>query len=354
MNLRSYRTLGRSGVVVSPMALGAMTFGRSGWGADRDGSFAIMDAYIEAGGNLIDTAETYSDGASEALVGAYMAERGLRDQIVLSTKFSWNTAKGNPNAGGNGRKNMLRALDGSLKRLKTDYIDVYWMHFWDMTTPCEEVLQSFDDLVRSSKIRYFALSDVPAWYATRMATLAAERGLHAPIAIQLEYSLVERTLEREHIPASAELGLAVLPWSPLGGGFLTGKYQRQDTAEDGFTGEGRLAQDNPLGKSKFTPRNWDILDVVRDIAAARACSPAQIALAWVASQPGVTSTLIGASTVGQVQANIDALAIALTGDECDRLAAASADAPAFPYAAFNPFVRDRLFSENVTPWSRLR
>ncbi len=225
MNLTAFRTLGRSGLIVSPIALGTMTFGTPRWGAPDDVSESIFHAYVDAGGNFIDTADVYALGRSEELIGGYVRDRSLRDQLVLATKFSFHGGEpGNPNAGGNGRKNMYRAIEGSLRRLQTDYIDLYWMHVWDMVTPVEEVLQSLGDLVRSGKIRYFGFSDLPAWYATKAATVASAHGIPAPIALQLEYSLVERSIEREHLPAARDGGLGVCPWSPLAGGFLAGKY----------------------------------------------------------------------------------------------------------------------------------
>jgi aryl-alcohol dehydrogenase-like predicted oxidoreductase len=352
MDLTSYRTLGRSGLVVSPMALGAMTFGKERWGIDQAGAGAIMDFYIEAGGNFIDTAEAYADGRSEEIVGRYIAERGLRDRMVLATKFSWNRDKGNPNAGGNGRKNIHRAVEGSLKRLGTDYIDLYWLHFWDMVTPVEEVLDSLVDLVRAGKIRYFALSDVPAWYMTKMAVIARERGVPGPIALQLEYSLVERTIENEHIPSAVDQGIAVMPWSPLAGGFLSGKYRRSDESTGGFSGDGRLARDNPFGSSKFIERNWALLDVLEQVATAMEHSPAEVALAWLLRRPGVTSTITGASRPEQLGTNLSALGIDITDEHADRLEKASAPVPVFPYAAFNATVNRTIFGgTSVTGWT---
>ncbi len=199
----------------------------------------IFDAYVEAGGNFIDTADVYVKGVSEELVGRYIAEGKLRDRLVLATKFTFSAEPGNANAGGNGRKNMHRALEGSLKRLQTDYVDLYWQHAWDQVTPVEEVLQSMGDLVRAGKIRYFALSDVPAWYATQMATLAAVRGVPGPIALQMPYSLAERSIEREHVPAAKQLGLGITPWGALAAGLLTGKYSR-DADGTVKSGGGRL------------------------------------------------------------------------------------------------------------------
>ncbi len=211
MTLTDFRTLGRSGLVVSPLALGTMTFGTARWGSDDEVSQAVFTAYVEAGGNFIDTADVYSGGRSEEMLGGYVAARKLRDQLVLATKFGFGAQPGNPNAGGNGRKQIYRALEGSLRRLKTDYVDMYWLHVWDTVTPAAEVLQTLGDLVRAGKIRYFGLSDMPAWYATQLATLAQAHGVPGPIAMQLEYSLVERTTEREHVPAARALGLGVVP-----------------------------------------------------------------------------------------------------------------------------------------------
>ena len=253
MSLSNFRTLGRSGLIDSPLALGTMTFGTQRWGSPDAVSQAIFDGYVAAGGNFIDTADVYAGGRSEELVGHYMQERSLRDKLVLATKFGFNSQAGNPHAGGNGRKNIYRALEGSLRRLNTDFIDLYWLHVWDMVTPVEEVLQTLGDLVRSGKIRYFGFSDMPAWYATKAATLAAAHAVPGPIAMQMEYSLAARTLEQEHLPAARECGLGITPWSPLAAGFLAGKYEREGNTA---TGTGRLTGPNPFGNTKFTDHNW--------------------------------------------------------------------------------------------------
>lgn len=207
MNLTDFRTLGHSGLIVSPLALGTMTFGAPRWGSSDTVSASVFNAYLEAGGNFLDTADIYSDGRSEEMLGVYIASRRLRDQVVLATKFTWHGGEpANVNGGGNGRKNIHRALEGSLRRLCTDVIDLYWMHAWDVVTPVEEVLQSLGALQQSGKIRYFGFSDVPAWYAAKAATFAADHAVSGPIALQLEYSLVERSIEREHIPAARESG----------------------------------------------------------------------------------------------------------------------------------------------------
>lgn len=346
MSLIDFRTLGRSGLVVSPMCLGTMTFGTAGWGADDAAARAIFDAYREAGGNFVDTADIYAGGKSEEMVGRFVADTGSRDDIVLATKFAFNAQPGNPNAGGNGAKNIYRALEGSLKRLGTDYIDLYWMHIWDGVTPVADILQTLGDLVRSGKIRYFAFSDMPAWLAMKATTIADLRGIPAPIAMQLEYSLIERSIEREHIPAAHEAGIALMPWSPLGGGFLTGKYDRATIA-----GKGRLGGANPFGDAKFTDRNWDILDTLRAVAAELERPLAPVALAWVMARPGVTSTIVGASKVAQLQDNIAALQIALSPGQTDRLTAASALVPGFTDGLGTAPVQRMIFGgHNVQGW----
>lgn len=342
MKLTDYRTLGRSGLIVSPLSLGTMTFGTKRWGASDEVAQSIFNEYVDAGGNFIDTADVYAGGRSEELVGQYIADRSLRDRVVLATKFSFsggsgagNPIQGGPNLGGNGRKNIYRALEGSLRRLKTDYVDLYWMHVWDTVTPVEELLQSLGDLVRAGKIRYFALSDLPAWYAAKAATLAQVHHVPGPIALQMEYSLVERTIEQEHVPAARECGLGLVPWSPLAGGFLSGKYERGDT-DKRATGEGRLSGSNPFGDSKFTDRNWAILDTLRDVAGAMDRPVAQVALAWVLAQPGVGSVLIGASKTGQLADNIASLAIQFTPEQRRILTERSAPAPVGVYPIFEP------------------
>ena len=340
MSLTNYHTLGRSGLVVSPLALGTMTFGTARWGSTDEASAAIFEAYVGAGGNFIDTADVYAGGRSEALLGSLIADRRLRDKLVLASKFGFNTEAGNPHAGGNGRKHIYQALEGSLRRLKTDYLDLYWLHVWDVVTPAEEVLQTLGDLVRAGKIRYFGLSDMPAWYAAKLATLAQAHAVPGPIAMQLEYSLVERSIEREHVPAARECGLGLTPWSPLAAGFLAGKYAR---TEAGASGEGRLSGPNPFGNSKFTDRNWRVLDALRTVATQLGRPLAQVALAWVAGQPGVTAPIIGASTLAQLQDNLAALDLRLSPEQQRALEAASALEPGFPDGIFSPAVNRSIF-----------
>ena len=356
MSLTDFRTLGRSGLVVSPLALGTMTFGPGGWNADDRTARAIFDAYRDAGGNFIDTADIYSGGESERLIGQFLKDSGSRDDVVLATKFGFNgsanplsdrqSGGGNPNAGGAGAKNIHRALDASLRRLGTDHIDLYWMHIWDGVTPVAEIVQTLGDLVRAGKILYYALSDMPAWLAMQAATIARERGVPGPIAMQLESSLVARDVEGEHFPAAQEAGMAVVPWSPLAGGFLTGKYARGDTADTG-----RLSGANPFGDSKFAERNWDILDVLKAVSAEIDRPPAQVALAWVMARKGVGSTLIGARTVAQLESNIAATTIALSDDQLQRLDHASAPVPGFSASLGQPSVRRMVFGgHGVAGW----
>lgn len=356
MSLTHYRALGRSGLVVSPLCLGTITFGPGDWGADEAASRAIFDAYREAGGNFVDTADIYSGGISEEFVGRFIKDTGSRDEIVLATKFGFNGSRsplaanqdraGNPHAGGAGSKNIHRALEASLKRLGTDYIDLYWMHIWDGVTPVEEIVQTLGDLMRAGKIRYYAFSDMPAWLAIKAATIATERRVPGPIAMQVEYSLVARDIEAEHIPAAREGGMGVMPWSPLAGGFLTGKYNRDDTADTG-----RLSGANPFGNSKFIDRNWEILATLKEVAAEQDRTPAQVALAWVMAQRGVVSTLVGARSVAQLSGNIAATQITLTSDQMNRLDQISALTRGFSASLTTPMVRRMVYGgHEVAGW----
>jgi aryl-alcohol dehydrogenase-like predicted oxidoreductase len=339
--MNEYTTLGRSGLRVSPLCLGTMTFGTEwGWGADQDVSRALFDRYTEAGGNFVDTADMYTGGKSEEMLGRFIAERRLRDRIVLATKFTFNAESGNPNAGGNGRKNIYRALEGSLRRLQTDYVDLYWLHAWDTVTPVEEVVSTLNDLVRAGKIRHYGFSDTPAWYVARAQTLAEKEGKERLIALQLEYSLVERNIEREHIPAATELGLGLCPWSPLASGFLTGKYKN-----DGKNPSGRLeivkGSANPTF-ARFNERNWNILAVLVEVAQELGRSPAQVALNWAATQPCVTSTILGASKLSQLDDNLSAIEFSIPSELRQRLDEASAIPSIHPYMFYEPFLQSGI------------
>jgi aryl-alcohol dehydrogenase-like predicted oxidoreductase len=352
MRLNEYTTLGRSGLLVSPLCLGTMTFGTEwGWGAEESVSRGLFERYIEAGGNFIDTADGYTGGKSEEMLGKFIAERKLRDRVVLATKFTFNAEPENPNAGGNGRKNIYRALEGSLRRLQTDYIDLYWLHAWDTITPVEEVISTLSDLVSAGKIRYYGFSDTPAWYLSRAYTLAEKENKARLIALQLEYSLVERNIEREHIPAALELGLGICPWSPLASGFLSGKYKRD--GNDG-AGNGRLGKVKDSGNptfAKFTPENWKILDVLLEVAREMNRPPAQVALNWVASQPGVTSTILGASKLSQLEDNLNAIEFSIPSDLRRKLNDVGAPATIHPYMFFEPFIQGMIHGASVRAWS---
>jgi aryl-alcohol dehydrogenase-like predicted oxidoreductase len=354
VTLTDFRTLGRSGLVISPLALGTMTFGTQRWGSSDDVSETIFNTYVEAGGNFLDTADVYSGGRSEELVGDYIAKRKLRDKVVLATKFGFNAEKGNPNASGNGRKNIYRALEGSLRRLKTDYVDFYWLHVWDMVTPVEEVLQTLGDLVRAGQIRYFGFSDMPAWYVTKAATLAQAYNIPGPIAMQLEYSLVERSIELEYVPAAHDGGLGVIPWSPLAGGFLSGKYQQdaegKETRSVKATGQGRLSGANPFGDTKFTEHNWRVLDTLKAVATEQGRPPAQVALAWASAQAGITSLLLGASKLEQLHDNLASLEISLTPEQLKKLDEASAPTSGFSTYFQKNLVNRIVFGSRVQGW----
>jgi aryl-alcohol dehydrogenase-like predicted oxidoreductase len=343
MQLNEYSTLGRSGLRVSPLSLGTMTFGTEwGWGAEEGVSRSLFDRYIDAGGNFVDTADGYTGGKSEEMLGKFILERKLRDRVVLATKFTFNQERGNPNAGGNGRKNIYRALQGSLRRLQTDYVDLYWLHAWDTITPVEEVVSTLNDLVREGKIRHYGFSDTPAWYVARAYTLAEKEAKERLIALQLEYSLAERNIEREHVPAAQELGLGICPWSPLASGFLTGKYKRE---RDGGSGDGRLEKmkdsGNP-GFKKFNEQNWKILDELLNVSTQLGRSPAQVALNWVATQPGITSTILGASKLSQLEDNLSSIEFSIPAELRKRLDAVSAPASIHPYVFFEPFIQGMI------------
>ncbi|WP_372810668.1 aldo/keto reductase [Litorivivens sp.] len=238
MKLDDYRLLGRSGLRVSPLSLGTMTFGMPGWGTNLDEAEQMLNLYMELGGNFIDTANFYASGESEAMVGKLVSAR--RQQMVVATKYSLTMRKGDPNACGNQRKNMVQAVEDSLRRLQSDYIDLLYLHLWDNRTPVEEILRAFDDLVRAGKILYAGISDTPAWQISRMQAVADLRGWSPLVALQVPYNLTERTVEREFMPMAREMGLGVLPWSPLAGGVLSGKYSRDDLKAK--PGGGRFAQ----------------------------------------------------------------------------------------------------------------
>jgi aryl-alcohol dehydrogenase-like predicted oxidoreductase len=267
-----------------------------------------------------------------------VAAGNLRDRVVIATKFTFNAAAGNPNAGGNGRKNIYRALEGSLRRLQTDYIDLYYLHVWDTLTPVEEVVSTMNDLVRAGQIRHWGLSDAPAWYIARAQTLAEKEGKVRITTLQFEYSLVERNIEREHIPAAQELGIGLCPWSPLASGFLSGKYKREGNTG---RGDGRLtAVGSPF--ERFTEHNWRVLDVLQRVAEEVGKTAAQVALNWVATQPGVTSTILGATKVAQLNDNLASIEFTIPAEIRRQLDHASALDLVHPYVFFEPGFQSRI------------
>ena len=320
-----YRLLGKSGLRVSELCLGTMTFGEDwGWGSSKDESREVFDAFLEAGGNFIDTANVYTNGTSETLLGEFLGSR--RDSTVLATKYTNAMPGADPNAGGNHRKNMMRSVEASLKRLRTDYIDLYWVHIWDRITPAEEMMRAFDDLVRQGKILHAGVSDMAAWAVARSNTLAELRGWTPFVGLQIEYSLIERTVERELLPMAEAMGLGVTAWSPLGSGVLTGKY-----AEGKAEADARM--NSPMLKD-FVPAEGRIKGVVAEVmGVAREVgrSPAQVALAWLRHRPTPVIPIIGARRLAQLRDNMACLDLALDADQLGRLDAASRVDLGFPH-----------------------
>ncbi len=331
--LDNYRLLGRSGLRVSPLSLGAMTFGVSPdeWGTPEDEAGRMLDHYMDRGGNFIDTANFYGGmGGSEKLLGKLM--KGKREQLVVATKYSLTMRPGDPNAAGNQRKNMVRAVEASLERLDTDYIDLFYLHVWDSRTPVEEILRGFDDLVRAGKIAYAGISDTPAWQISRMQAIADLRGWSPFAALQIPYSLNERTVEREYMPMAREMGLGVLPWSPLGGGVLTGKYTRDDLKTQVSREMGALKdrKSQNLATGRLSEKALDIADVVKAVADEVGKTPAQVALAWTLLNPAVASPIIGARTFSQLEDNLGALEVDFSDDQRARLDEVSRVDACFP------------------------
>ena len=333
-----YRLLGNSGLRVSEASLGTMTFGEEwGWGTAKDESRKVYDAYREAGGNFIDTANLYTNGASESFLGEFM--EGHRQSIVLATKYS-NAAPGtDPNAAGNQRKNMVQAVEASLKRLRTDYIDLYWVHIWDQLTPVEEVMRGLDDLVRAGKVLYVGISDAPAWWIAQANTLASLRGWSPFIAMQIEYSLVERTVERELIPVAKALNVGVTAWSPLAGGVLTGKYhgssdQRGEQKGEQKGEQGRMNSEMMKGFLPEKQRAERVVAAVKTVADQVDRSLAQVALAWLRTRPVPVIPIIGARKLSQLQDNLASFDLMLSSDQVKRLDEASSIELGFPYEMY--------------------
>ena len=321
--------LGRSGLRVSRLALGTMTFGQQPWGCDEVAAAAILDRHLEWGGNLIDTADHYAGGESERMLGAMIAERCARDRVVLASKFSLGSGSRDPNAVGNGRKTLVASLEASLRRLGTDYLDLYILHVWDGVTPAEEVMRTLDDAVRAGKVRYVALSDVTGWYTARAQTLAEWRGYAPVCAVQLEYSLVERGLELEFPSLCRELGIGILAWAPLCNGLLSGKHR---PAAAGGLAEGRLRVVTEAGRfDRLTDRNWAIVAELERVAAELGRPVAQVAINWVASRPAVGSVILGATRAEQLDETLGALDFTIPAELLADLDQVSALPRIFPY-----------------------
>jgi aryl-alcohol dehydrogenase-like predicted oxidoreductase len=325
MALDHYVTLGRSGLRVSPLCLGAMTFGEDfGWGSSVQESQEIMDRFIAAGGNFIDTANFYTKSHSEKIIGDHIGrDPAKRDRLVIATKFSGNLYPGDPNGGGSGRKSIINACEHSLRRLQTDYIDLYWLHNWDVHTPIEETMAALQDLVRSGKVRYVGVSDTPAWKVAQANVMAQFHGWSPFIGLQIEYSLLERSVEQELVPMARELGLGITPWSPLKSGVLSGKYTRSSAAE------GRAGRTAFMG-SFLNEKTYKLIDELEVIAKAHDTTIARVALAWVRTRPGVSSTIIGARRISQLEDNLKSLDLILTEAELAHVDSLTKPAFGFP------------------------
>ena len=294
--LNTYRLLGRSGLRVSPLCLGTMTFGEEwGWGASKDECSGMFDLFCDQGGNFIDTANFYQNGTMEMMLGEFIAPK--RDRLVIATKYNINMHRGDPNAGGNSRKNLVQSLEESLKRLRTSYIDLFWVHMWDALTPIEEVMRALDDQVRLGKIRYVGFSDAPAWKVAQAQTIAQLRGWTPFIGLQIEYNLIERTVERELVPMALEFGLGITPWSPLSGGLLSGKYGSKKSTPPADTAKRDMSK-------KLIPRNLEITDALSKIAQKENRSPAQVALNLLLQRPCRRSIMLGARKTEQREENL--------------------------------------------------
>ncbi len=324
-----YRTLGRSGCAVSTLALGTMTFGNE---TDEAGAHEQLDAFMEAGGTLIDTADVYTRGASEAIIGRWLAKTPVRDQVVLATKGRFPMGDGR-NDSGLSRRHLRDALDASLRRLGVDCVDLYQVHAFDPLTPPEETFGFLDDAVRAGKILYVGLSNYAGWQIQKVVDVCERLGLAVPVTMQPQYNLLAREIEWEIVPACASTGLGLLPWSPLGGGWLTGKYTREERP----TGATRLGEDPERGVEAYdrrsgSERTWDVIDAVGAIASDRGASMAQVALAWLHDRPSMTSVILGARTLEQLRDNLGAAGLHLSDEETARLDSASdPGAAAYPY-----------------------
>src|SRR3984957_3790850 len=320
-----YRLLGNTGLRVSEAALGPMTFGDDwAWGSGKDGASKVYDGFREACGNFIDTANFYTNGTSESFLGEYMEAH--RQSVVLATKYTMSAPGTDPNAAGNQRKNMMQAVEASLKRLRTEYIDLYWVHVWDQLTPVEEVMRGLDDLVRQGKVLYTGISDAPAWWIAQANTLAHLRGWSAFVGLQIEYSLIERTVERELIPMAKALNVGVTAWSPLAGGLLTGKYHGHGSSE-----QARLNTDMAKGFMPEPQRAGRVVAAVKSVSDETGRSMAQVALAWLRYRSMPVIPIIGARKLSQFQDNLASFDVTLSPDQLKTLDQASAIELGFPY-----------------------
>jgi aryl-alcohol dehydrogenase-like predicted oxidoreductase len=326
MPLDQYVTLGRSGLRVSPLCLGAMTFGEDlGWGTSVEESQQIIDRFVDLGGNFIDTANFYTMSHSEKIIGDHIGRHpARRDRLTIATKFSGNLYPGDPNGGGSGRKALIDACENSLRRLQTDYIDLYWLHMWDTNTPIEETMAALDDLVRAGKVRYLGVSDTPAWKIVEANLIARFRGWSSFVGLQIEYSLLERTVEQELVPMASEFGLGITPWSPLKSGVLSGKYTRHNEGQ-------HQADRGALVDSFLNEQTYAIIDELEIIAKAHETNVASVALAWVHAQAAVSSIIIGARRLAQLDDNVRAVDVNLSADELTRLDPLTKPAFGFPH-----------------------
>lgn len=313
-----YKLLGRSGLKVSELCLGTMGFGtEAGWGADKESSFEIMEAFANAGGNFLDTANIYKLGTSEKIIGEFVSKRD-RDFFVIATKYTLKDNETNVNASGNNRKNMIRSVEESLKRLQTDFIDVLYLHIWDDLTPVDEILRAMDDLMRQGKVNYVAISDTPAWIVSQAQTMAELMGWSKFVALQVEYSLLQRTPERELLPMAKHYGLTVTPWAPLAGGALTGKYLRGD--------KGRIKEDS----NRLNENSQRITKEVVAVAEKMNVEPSHVALRWTMQQPLSVIPIVGATKLSQLEENLKTVDIVLTDEDVERLNKASEIDLGFP------------------------
>lgn len=340
-----YLLLGNSGLRVSELCLGTMTFGTEwGYGADKAESQNQFNAFLDAGGNFVDTANRYTDGTSETYIGEFMAP--IREQIVLATKYSLRTSRNGVNDGGNHRKNLVQSVTGSLKRLNTDYIDLLYLHAWDSTTPVEEVMRSLEYLVQSGKVLYIAISDTPAWLVSRANTIAELRGWSPFIGLQIEYSLIQRTVERDLVPMADAMELGITAWAPIAGGALSGKYLNQES------GPKRLKPES----ARLNERATNIVKVVNQVAAELGCSSVQVALQWLRQQKAQVIPVIGARTTEQLKESLACLNFKIADEQMQRLNEVSKIEPGFPHDFLvGPGVSDVLFNgyrEKIEPKTR--